>query len=238
MQSLRLVCGLQRNRHFADASAWYVGEVRDTAGRSYRPGEFGFMRTCFGADPRCAERAVAEAATTRGCRKSAAALESYRWAPRRLPAESPERATALLGMASLETGQGKYADARRHAADASRLFDRLGDPVRASVALNTQGRAAVNRGRLRRGGTDVCRRTRAFPPRRAYLEGQTEQLGNLANVQFYLGRYADAGPSLSAGDCPHVFSPVVGAVGHNDDGGSFLPIRRRSFNGWAATRKP
>ena len=65
-------------------------------------------------------------------------------------------------------------------------------PVRASLSLNRQGLAALNAGDYDEAGEMFAaaleRSTKA-----AFLEGQTEQLGNLANVQFYLGRYADAG---------------------------------------------
>jgi tetratricopeptide (TPR) repeat protein len=191
MQSLRLVCGLQRNRHFAMRPRGTLGEVRTRLAALIGLVSLGLCAHAS-AQTRDAQSAVAEAQRLEAAGNPAAALESYRWALDASRPESPERATALLGMASLETGQGKYADARRHAADASRLFDRLGDPVRASVALNTQGRAAVNAGDYDEAGRMFAaaleRSTKA-----GYLEGQTEQLGNLANVQFYLGRYADAG---------------------------------------------
>jgi CHAT domain-containing protein len=144
------------------------------------------------AQTRDAQSALAEAKKLDGAGKPEAALESYRWVLETSPSESPERARALLGVATVETGQGKYADARRHAAEASRLFDVLGDSVQASLSKNREGLAALNAGDYDDAGrlfaAALDRSTTA-----AFLEGRTEQLGNLANVQFYLGRYADAG---------------------------------------------
>jgi len=122
----------------------------------------------------------------------AAALEAYR---RALDGSSPrslERARALLGAATIETGLGRYDDARRHAADAAQLFEALGNGAEASLSLNRQGLAALAAGDYdeaeRLFTAAVERSTRA-----GFLEGRTEQLGNLANVHFYVGRYADAG---------------------------------------------
>jgi CHAT domain-containing protein/tetratricopeptide (TPR) repeat protein len=191
MQSLRLVRGMQRNRLFAMRPRATLSEVRIRLAAVIGLVSLGLCAT-GSAQTRDAQSALAEAQRLEGAGNPAAALESYRWALDASRPESPERATALLGMAAVETGQGKYADARRHAADASRRFDRLGDPVHASLSLNRQGRAAVNAGDYDEAGelfaAALERSTKA-----GYLEGRTEQLGNLANVQFYLGRYADAG---------------------------------------------
>jgi len=144
------------------------------------------------AQTRDAQNALTEAKKLESAGNPAAALETYRWALDASSPDSPQRATALLGLATVETAQGKYADARRHAADAARLFDALRDPVQASISFNRQGLAALNAGDYDAAGamfsSAIERSTRA-----GFLEGRAEQIGNLANVQFYLGRYADAG---------------------------------------------
>lgn len=148
--------------------------------------------TTGSAQTRDAQTALTEAKKLEAGGNPAAVIETYRWALEASRPESPERASALLGLAYAETAQGQYADARRHAGDASRLFDSLGDPVQASLALNREGLAALNAGDYgdaeRMFVSALERSTKA-----AFLEGRTEQLGNLGNVQFYLGRYADAG---------------------------------------------
>src|SRR6185295_10574404 len=105
---------------------------------------------------------------------------------------SPERARAVHGVAAVETSQGKYGDARRHAADAAKMFEQLGDLAQASQSLNWGGLAALNAGDYdeaeRQFTAALDRSTRAV-----FNEGRTEALGNLANVQFYVGRYAHAG---------------------------------------------
>ncbi len=191
MQSLRPVRGMHWNRLFAMRLSGTLGEVRIRLAAVIGLVSLGLCAT-GSAQTGDAQSALVEAQRLEGAGNPAAALESYRWALDASRPESPERATALLGMATVETAQGNYPDARRHAADASRLFDRLRDPVRASLSLNRQGLAALNAGDYDEAGEMFAaaleRSTKA-----AFLEGQTEQLGNLANVQFYLGRYADAG---------------------------------------------
>jgi CHAT domain-containing protein/tetratricopeptide (TPR) repeat protein len=137
------------------------------------------------------QAALNEASHFAAAGNSAAALEAYRWALEASDPDSSERARALLGVAAVEIGEGKYADARQHAADAARLFEQIGDVEQASLSLNRQGTAAVNAGDYddaeRQFTAALQRSTKAN-----FLEGRTEQLGNLASVKFYLGRYADA----------------------------------------------
>jgi tetratricopeptide (TPR) repeat protein len=143
------------------------------------------------AQTRDVQRALVEARALESAGNPAAALAKYRWALDASSPRSAEHARALLGLATIETAQGKYADARRHSADAARLFDDLGDGAQGSLAMNRQGLIALN-------AADYDEAGRMFAAaiersaRAGYLEGRTEQLGNLANVQFYVGRYADA----------------------------------------------
>lgn len=141
----------------------------------------------------------------------AAARDAY---DRALQAASPEsagRARALLGLATIDTAQGKYADASRRAGEAGAIFDRLGDSAQASLAWNRQGLAALNGGDYT-GAEQRFRQAIERSRKAAFVEGQTEQLGNLANVYFFLGRYADAGRlyqealkiTNAAGDAPWV----------------------------------
>ena len=143
------------------------------------------------AQPRDPGSALAEARKLESDGRSAAALEAYHWALDASQPQSLDRARALLGVATIETGQGHYADARRHAASAAELFDALGDGAQASLAVNRQGLAALAAG-------DYDEAKRFFSAavdrsaRAGFLEGRAEQLGNLANVYFYVGAYADA----------------------------------------------
>ncbi len=122
----------------------------------------------------------------------AGALEAYKRAADAAPPRSLEHARALLGAATIETGLGRYDDSRRHAAAAAHVFESLGNGADASLSWNREGLAALAAGdygdaeRLFTGAIE--RSTRA-----GFLEGRTEQIGNLANVHFYVGRYADAG---------------------------------------------
>ncbi|PYR21906.1 MAG: hypothetical protein DMF94_06460 [Acidobacteria bacterium] len=119
------------------------------------------------------------------------ALESYKRALEASRPISAERARALIGLAGVETGLGKYGEATRHASDAARVFDLLGDTARAASSLNRGGLAAMYAG-------DYNEAERLFASALAgstkigHLEGRAEQLGNLANVQYFVGRYADA----------------------------------------------
>ena len=143
------------------------------------------------AQPRDPGSALAEARKLESDGKPAAALEAYHWALDASQPQSLDRARALLGVATIETGQGHYADARRHAASAAELFDALGDGAQASLAVNRQGLASLAAG-------DYDEAKRFFSAavdrsaRAGFLEGRAEQLGNLANVYFYVGAYADA----------------------------------------------
>ena len=139
-----------------------------------------------------AQNALTEAVKLEGAGNHAAALEAFHRALEASLPNSPERARAVHGVAAVETSQGKYGDARRHAADAAKMFEQLGDLAQASQSLNWGGLAALNAGDYdeaeRQFTAALDRSTRAV-----FNEGRTEALGNLANVQFYVGRYAHAG---------------------------------------------
>ena len=143
------------------------------------------------AQARDMQSALTEARALEAAGNPAGALEKYRWVLETSAPRSSERARALLGLATIETAQGKYADGRKHAADAGSLFDELGDAAQGSLAMNRQGLIALN-------AADYDAAARMFraaierSTRAGFLEGRIEQLGNLGNVQFYVGRYADA----------------------------------------------
>jgi tetratricopeptide (TPR) repeat protein len=135
--------------------------------------------------------ALAEGKRLEAAGDARGALESYLWAVEASRQGSADRAHALLSLANVEAGLGKYAESSRHAAEATTIFEAVGDPAGASLALNRQGVTAIFAGdyadadrllrlALARSTTDSDREARA------------EQLTNLANVQFYFGRYADA----------------------------------------------
>ena len=230
MQSLRPVRGMHWNRLFAMRLSGTLGEVRIRLAAVIGLVSLGLCAT-GSAQTGDAQSALVEAQRLEGAGNPAAALESYRWALDASRPESPERATALLGMATVETAQGKYPDARRHAADASRLFDRLRDSVRASLSLNRQGLAALNAGDYDEAGEMFAaaleRSTKA-----AFLEGQTEQPVILPTCSFIWAAMRTRAISMSR-RLPSLSQPGRRSRGSQDAGGSSLPIRRRSFNGWA-----
>jgi tetratricopeptide (TPR) repeat protein len=140
-------------------------------------------------DPRTA---LSEARTLEAEGNPTAALEAYRRAVEASSAGSLERARALLGAATIETGLGRYDDSRQHAAQAAQLFERLGDDSASALSVNRQGLSALAAGdydQAERLFTNAIERS----TRAGFVEGRAEQLGNLANVNFYVGRYADAG---------------------------------------------
>ena len=119
------------------------------------------------------------------------ALESYSWAAENAQAGSSDRGDALLALANVEAGLGKYADSARHAAEATRIFDALGDAAKAALALNRSGVTALyagNYSEAERLLTLALERSTAIGDRNL----RAEQLGNLANVQFFVGRYAES----------------------------------------------
>ena len=142
------------------------------------------------AQTRPAGEALREAQALEAAGKPAAALEAYRSALE-TSLGSPDRARALLHLSALETGQGKYDAARRHAADAARLFEQLGDIKQASISLNQDGLAALFAGQYDAAGQRFAAALE-HATSAGFAEGRVEEIGNLANVQFYLGRYADA----------------------------------------------
>src|SRR5262245_46424069 len=94
-------------------------------------------------DPRAS---LSEAKKREGEANPAAALEAYKQAVDASSPRSLERARALLGAATLETGLGRYDDSRRHAAEAAQVFERLGNGADASLSWNRQGLSALAAG--------------------------------------------------------------------------------------------
>ena len=135
--------------------------------------------------------ALAEGATLEQSGDATGALESYLFAVQASRPKSPERGRALLSLANVEAGLGKYGDSARHAADATIVFEGLGDGVGVASSLNRGGVTALDAGNYpeaeRLLTLAVLRSTTSGDQ-----NGRAEQLGNLANVQFYVGRYVDA----------------------------------------------
>ena len=123
------------------------------------------------------------------------ALESYRRALEASRPTSAERGQALIGLAGIENGLGKYGQAARHATDAARVFDLLGDTARTASSLNRGGLAAMYAGDYRE-AERLFTSALEGSTKIGNFEGRAEQLGNLANVHFFVGRYADAGRLL------------------------------------------
>jgi tetratricopeptide (TPR) repeat protein len=119
------------------------------------------------------------------------ALESYQRALERSRPTSAEQGQALAGLAGIEIGLGRYDAATRHASDAARVFELVGDTARAASSLNRGGRAALYAGDFRE-AERLFTSALAGSTKIGHLEGRAEELGNLANVHFFVGRYADA----------------------------------------------
>lgn len=112
-------------------------------------------------------------------------------------APPPENAARMLEPARLESlaldeiRAARYAEAVRHATDAAALYSRLNDRRRSGAALNLAGRAWMYAG-------DYAAAARALESAIEHstaagdAAGQAEQVSNLGNVHFFVGRYADA----------------------------------------------
>ena len=153
------------------------GPVRNVLASLIELASLGLCATGF-AQPRDVRSTLTEAKALERAGNPAAALEMYRKALEASPPASTERASAFLGLATVETTQGKYGDARRHAADAARLFDGLGDAAQASLAINRQGLAALNEAdydeAARMFSAALERSTRA-----GYLEGRIDLIDEM-----------------------------------------------------------
>jgi tetratricopeptide (TPR) repeat protein len=144
------------------------------------------------AAPADVKSALAEGLRLEQSGNAKGALESYLRALQSAKPGTAESGEALLSLANVEAGLGKYADSARHAAEATRVFDALNDGFSAALALNRGGVTALYAGdypEAERLLTLAIGRSTAIGDRSL----RAEQLGNLANVQFFLGRYADAG---------------------------------------------
>jgi tetratricopeptide (TPR) repeat protein len=100
-------------------------------------------------------------------------------------------AARLEAMADRETAAGQYVVAARHADEAAAIYARQGDGRRQSIALNAAGLAALYASEY---GT-AERSFRAAIVLSTAAEDfarRAEQITNLGNVFFFLGRYADA----------------------------------------------
>ena len=143
------------------------------------------------AAPSDVRSALQEGARLREQGDAAGALESFRGALQSAPIKSPERGRALLSLAGVEGGLGRYAESSRHAAEAAALFEELGDAAGVASALNRGGVTALNAGDF----PDAERLLTLALARSTQMgndEARAEQLANLGNVQFVVGRYAEA----------------------------------------------
>src|SRR5262245_12693221 len=145
----------------------------------------------FGATQSSGAPSVATGSRVEQARNSAAALESYRRAAEESPPQSSARGEALLELSHLEARLGTYPIARTHAADAAAIFSALGDQESLARARNNEGLASLYEGRYDLAET-ALRAAVETSTRIGASERRAEQLGNLANVYFFVGRYADA----------------------------------------------
>lgn len=141
--------------------------------------------------PNGAERALDEGVTRQQSGDAPGALAAYRRALQAADATAAERARALMGLAAIEYGLGHYADGSRHAAEAATLFEGLRDNAGLGGALNRRGVIALYSGDYPEADrllTAALARASAPGDREARAQYQM----NLANVRFFVGRYADA----------------------------------------------
>lgn len=135
------------------------------------------------------QTALREAERLEKAGDSAGARESYSWAVGESKPGTRDRADALLGLANLETGLGRYVEALKHVREAISVLEPLGDQARTSEARNSEGLASLYAGNYAEAeqaflaALTISTKIGAQPAR-------AEQLGNLGNVQFFFGRYA------------------------------------------------
>ena len=135
--------------------------------------------------------ALAEGSRLEAAGDARGAMESYLWALEASRPASSERAHALLSLSQVEAGLGKYAESSRHAADATTIFEALGDRRYASFARNRQAASEIFAGNYVE-AERLLRSALVDSTAVGDAEMRAEQLTNLANVQFYFGRYAEA----------------------------------------------
>ena len=138
-----------------------------------------------------AQAALSEGARLEEAGDTAGALEAYRRAVNEAGSVSRDRADALIALANLQTVLGKYGDGRAHAREAATIFGTLGETRDKSMALNHAGLASLYEGDYGEAERDF---RSAIDLSRAMKDpdGLAEQIGNLGNVMFFRGRYADA----------------------------------------------
>jgi tetratricopeptide (TPR) repeat protein len=100
-------------------------------------------------------------------------------------------AARLEAQAGRETAAGQYAAAARHADEAAAIYARQGDGRRQSVALNSAGLSALYAAEYGAAERNF-RAAIALSTSGGDDAGRAEQVTNLGNVFFFLGRYADA----------------------------------------------
>src|SRR5205809_100850 len=69
------------------------------------------------------QAAVAEGSRLEQAGDARGAMESYLWAIEASRPGTADRGQALLALANVDAGLGKYADSSRHAADATAIFE-------------------------------------------------------------------------------------------------------------------
>ena len=135
--------------------------------------------------------ALAEGSRLEAAGDARGAMESYLWALEASRPGTDERGHALLSLSQVEAGLGKYAESNRHAANATAIFEGLGDRRYASFARNRQAANEIFAGNYTE-AERLLRSALADATAVGDAEMRAEQLTNFANVQFYFGRYVEA----------------------------------------------
>ncbi|HEX8170836.1 MAG TPA: CHAT domain-containing tetratricopeptide repeat protein [Thermoanaerobaculia bacterium] len=116
-----------------------------------------------------------------------------------LAAAPPDRAAAerLLDRAAEQTDAGDYDGAVRDARAAAQLYAQLGDAASQAAAINEAGLAQLYAGAYPAARTSFDEALRVSSAARD-VEGIVEERMNLASVDFFTGRYADAAAEYDA----------------------------------------
>lgn len=109
----------------------------------------------------------------------------------------PERAQQLLDRATGHIDAGEYEAAVRSAQEAARLYAALGDARNRTAALNEAGLAQLYAG-LYPAARASFERALGVAVASGDVEGVVEERMNLASVDFFTGRYADAAGHYAA----------------------------------------
>lgn len=112
-------------------------------------------------------------------------------------AQDRARAGQLLDRAAAQTDAGEYAAAIRDAREAARIYASLGDPRSRAAALNQAGLAQMYAGDYPAARASLEEALRAATSADD-AEGMVEERMNLASVDFFTGRYADAAAHYDA----------------------------------------